>query len=173
MDAISGASINGISSLNIKGMSVQMAAALVMMEVAKTQKTAAQNKISEMKEQNDKAKSINSLCDKINNAVSGFTDNSDDNKKKRCEAIKGFQEEAKKLGLDSNIISSMNNCETSEQFQSLKTSLQHAAENCNSDNQTQMVRLQDYMGQYNSYMQGANDAAKQSNQILQTLARAQ
>ena len=39
--------------------------------------------------------------------------------------------------------------------------------------QTQMVQLQDFMGQYNSYMQGANSAISQSNQILAGLAKGQ
>ncbi|MCR5562396.1 MAG: USH1C-binding protein 1, partial [Desulfovibrio sp.] len=39
--------------------------------------------------------------------------------------------------------------------------------------QTQMVQLQDFMGQYNSYMQGANTAISQSNQVLAGLAKGQ
>ena len=46
-----------------------------------------------------------------------------------------------------------------------------AAENCNSDNQTQMVKLQDFMGQYNSFVSGASDQIKNANQILQGLAK--
>jgi hypothetical protein len=45
------------------------------------------------------------------------------------------------------------------------------AENCNSDNQTQMVKLQDFMGQYNSFVSGASDQIKNANQILQGLAK--
>ena len=41
------------------------------------------------------------------------------------------------------------------------------------DVQTKMVQLQDFMGQYNSYMQGANSAISQSNQTLSSLARGQ
>ncbi len=39
--------------------------------------------------------------------------------------------------------------------------------------QTQMVQLQDFMGQYNSYMQGANTAIATSNQVLTGLAKGQ
>jgi hypothetical protein len=35
-----------------------------------------------------------------------------------------------------------------------------------------MVFVQDYMGQYNSYLQGANSVIQQSNQTLAELARA-
>jgi hypothetical protein len=33
-----------------------------------------------------------------------------------------------------------------------------------------MVFIQDFMGQYNSYLSGANSAVQSSNQTLQTLA---
>ena len=39
--------------------------------------------------------------------------------------------------------------------------------------QTKMVQLQDFMGQYNSYMQGANTAISTSNQVLTSLAKGQ
>ncbi len=41
------------------------------------------------------------------------------------------------------------------------------------DIQTKMVQLQDFMGQYNSYIQGANAAVAQSNQVLTSLAKGQ
>jgi pantothenate kinase-related protein Tda10 len=37
--------------------------------------------------------------------------------------------------------------------------------------QQKMVFVQDFMGQYNSYLQGANSAIQQSNQTLADLAR--
>jgi hypothetical protein len=36
-----------------------------------------------------------------------------------------------------------------------------------------MVFLQDFMGQYNSYLTGANSAIQQSNQTLGTIVRGQ
>ena len=49
--------------------------------------------------------------------------------------------------------------------------LQTHMDTLGSDIQTQMVQLQDMMGQYNSYMQGANSAISTSNQTLMSLAR--
>lgn len=40
-----------------------------------------------------------------------------------------------------------------------------------SDIQTQMVKLQDMMGQFNSMMQGANSAISQANQVLTAVAK--
>jgi hypothetical protein len=36
-----------------------------------------------------------------------------------------------------------------------------------------MVFVQDFMGQYNSYLTGANTAIQQANQTLQTIVRGQ
>ncbi|MBP5243943.1 MAG: hypothetical protein J6Z28_04405, partial [Succinivibrio sp.] len=54
---------------------------------------------------------------------------------------------------------------------SLITALQHKAENCNSDNQTQMVKLQDKMGQYNAYVSGSSDMIKTGAQLQQSILK--
>ena len=51
--------------------------------------------------------------------------------------------------------------------------LQTKMDTCGANIQTQMVQLQDFMGQYNSYMQGANSAIATSNQVLTSLAKGQ
>ena len=51
--------------------------------------------------------------------------------------------------------------------------LQTKMDTVGADVQTKMVQLQDFMGQYNSYMQGANSSISQSNQTLSSLARGQ
>ena len=58
-----------------------------------------------------------------------------------------------------------------QSIDSLITSLQHQAENCNSDNQTQMVKLQDKMGQYNAYVSGSSDMIKTGSQLQQSILR--
>lgn len=60
-----------------------------------------------------------------------------------------------------------------KQWENLITSLQTAMDSIGADIQTKMVILQDYMGQYNSYMQGANSAVSQANQVLGALAKGQ
>ena len=79
-----------------------------------------------------------------------------------------LQQEAKDLGVD---VSDWNGAKSSEQARAIISTIQHMAENCNSDNQTQMVKLQDFMGQYNSFVSGASDQIKNANQILQGLAK--
>jgi len=76
--------------------------------------------------------------------------------------------EAKGLGVD---VSGWSSPKSAEQIRAISSTIQHMAENCNSDNQTQMVKLQDFMGQYNSFVSGASDQIKNANQILQGLAK--
>ncbi len=49
-------------------------------------------------------------------------------------------------------------------------SLTNYQEQLGTETQTNMVYLQDLMGQYNSFLQGANKAVTDSNQTLQTIA---
>ena len=59
------------------------------------------------------------------------------------------------------------------QWDKVIASLQTKMDTIGADIQTKMVQLQDMMGQYNSYMQGANSAISTSNQTLSSLARGQ
>ena len=52
-------------------------------------------------------------------------------------------------------------------------SLEARLEELGTDTQQQMVYIQDYMGQYNSYLQGANTQISNANQTLTSLARGQ
>ena len=59
------------------------------------------------------------------------------------------------------------------EWDKLIAQIQTKMDTIGSDIQTKMVQLQDMMGQYNSYMQGANSAIATSNQTLSSLARGQ
>ena len=52
-------------------------------------------------------------------------------------------------------------------------SLQAYQETIGTDIQTKMVYVQDFMGQYNSYTQGANSAIQSGMQTLTAVARGQ
>ena len=172
-----------IKGTEFEGMSIQMMAAMVMLEVGATKKKEAEFKIAEMKAQNDRAKQLNNLLDRMNAQLGAVTKDGDDDKKKRGEILGQFYIEARALGVDTSNWEfskyELNNGvekytfkgKTAEQIRAITSQIQHMAENCNSDNQTQMVKLQDFMGQYNSFVSGASDSIKQANQILQGLAK--
>ena len=165
---VSTSGINAIKGTEFEGMSIQMMAAMVMLEVGATKKKEAEMKISDMKGQNDKAKALNNLLDRMNAKLGGVTKDEDSDKVTRGVILATFAKEAKDLGID---VSGWNSSKSSEQVRAITSGIQHMAENCNSDNQTQMVKLQDFMGQYNSFVSGASDQIKNANQILQGLAK--
>lgn len=62
---------------------------------------------------------------------------------------------------------------TAEEWDVAITSLETRLEELGAETQQEMVYLQDFMGQYNSYLQGANTQISNSNQTLTSLARGQ
>ena len=62
---------------------------------------------------------------------------------------------------------------SAEEWDVAITSLESRLEELGTDTQQQMVYIQDYMGQYNSYLQGANTQISNANQTLTSLARGQ
>jgi hypothetical protein len=61
---------------------------------------------------------------------------------------------------------------TRKEWEVAITSLQARMDSLGTDTQQKMVFVQDFMGQYNSYLQGANSVIQQSNQTLGELAKA-
>ena len=175
--------VNAIKGTEFEGMSIQMMAAMVMLEVGATKKKEAENKIAEMKSQNDRAKALNNLLDRMNGELGQYTKDEDKDKSGRASVLSKYVDEAKGLGIDVSAwgahqltlpggqkVWACTN-KSAEQIRAISSTIQHMAENCNSDNQTQMVKLQDFMGQYNSFVSGASDQIKNANQILQGLAK--
>ena len=60
---------------------------------------------------------------------------------------------------------------TKDEWEVAITSLKAQLDQLGTDTQQKMVFVQDFMGQYNSYLQGANSAIQQANQTLAELAR--
>ena len=167
--AISTSNVNAIKGTEFEGMSIQMMAAMVMLEVGATKKKEAEMKISDMKAQNDKAKQINELLDKMSAELGGVSKDEKEDKNRRAEILGKYRAQFEALGIDASSWQAQSL--TGEACRGITSQIQHAAENCNSDNQTQMVKLQDFMGQYNSFVSGASDQIKNANQILQGLAK--
>ena len=62
---------------------------------------------------------------------------------------------------------------TAEEWDVAITALESRLEELGTNTQQEMVYVQDYMGQYKSYLQGANTQIANSNQTLTSLARGQ
>jgi len=62
---------------------------------------------------------------------------------------------------------------TGEEWDTAITSLENRLEELGAETQQQMVYIQDFIGQYNSYLQNTNTQISNSNQTLTSLARGQ
>ncbi|MDY6471274.1 MAG: hypothetical protein SPK70_09435, partial [Succinivibrio dextrinosolvens] len=85
---ISTSNVNAIKGTEFEGMSIQMMAAMVMLEVGATKKKEAEMKISDMKSQNDRAKQLNNLLDRMNAELGKYTKDEDKDKEGRGGILK-------------------------------------------------------------------------------------
>ena len=90
VSAVSTSGVNAIKGTEFEGMSIQMMAAMVMLEVGATKKKEAENKISEMKGQNDRAKQLNNLLDRMNAKMGAITKDEDSDKASRMAVLVTF-----------------------------------------------------------------------------------
>ena len=151
--------------------SPQLALAMLQMELAKTNKEQALSGIKEIEAQQAEKKRISDIMNQAREyraSPSRYTKDAggkpytDKNFNKAVEGM-GFSVPNTPKDTDKN----------KAEWDKLIAQLQTKLDTVGANIQTQMVQLQDFMGQYNSYMQGANTAISQSNQILSTLAKGQ
>ena len=89
---------------------------------------------------------------------------------KSLESYKSAMSAISSLGVDA---SSIKDGFDSDKIQTLIENLQSKSEIATASIQQQMVFVQDYIGQYNSYIQGASSAISTANQTLTNIARGQ
>ena len=165
---------NLISNLNGYGSafgtgsgSPQLALAMLQMELAKTNKESALSGIKEIEKMQAEKKEV---ADYLETARARRKEAAGTQAKTEMPADMAQYMDAKNIsyrhtGNDLFL--------TKDDWDYTIASLTNYLDRLGSNIQTQMVQLQDYMGQYNSYMQGANTAISQSNQVLAGLARGQ
>ena len=151
--------------------SPQLALAMLQMELAKTNKEQALSGIKEIEAQQAEKKRISDIMNQAREyrgseyrytKDAGGQPYTDKNFNKAVEGM-GFSVPNTPKDTDKN----------KAEWDKLIAQLQTKLDTVGANIQTQMVQLQDFMGQYNSYMQGANSAISQSNQILAGLAKGQ
>ncbi len=159
--------VGEVSLININSM--QMMFALMHMDLAKEHKNNAKGLIEQVKANQDKSKEYATLISDIN-AVLG-TDDGESAQKSRATKLASLKDRCVDLGIPSD--SSYFSGKTSlAEGQKLVQSLQGLQEEYGTKNQTIMVQIQDMLGQYNANLHGANSAVQQSNNVLQSLAKA-
>ena len=157
---------SGVTSTSSSGaVSVQMAFAMLQMELGQTMKTNAMGYIEDIKESQAQAKEYSELIAKLRNAKSSLSKDED------TKDIGSLLNDVKaKCDVPSSI---KGTSPTKVEIQTMIENLQSKSETATSSIQQQMVFVQDYIGQYNSYVQGASSALSPANQVLTTTARGQ
>ena len=161
--------VNSLSNESISTSSLQLMFAALQMDLAKDSRDKAVDKINGIKENQKQAKACATLLENISKFSS--TDDGDSTKTNRAKHVKQFEQMAKELGITGDWFSQskLSNAEV----QSLKTVIQGKQEQFGSETQTTMIFVQDFIGKYNSYTQGANTAIANANQVTTSIAKGQ
>ena len=167
--------ISNASSVNFSTVtgarSPQVALAMLMLDLADTNKKAAMDGIKDIEAQQAEKKAMSEILnqareykaspDRYTKDAGGHPYTSPDFNKKVEDM--GFSVPNTAGDTDKN----------KAEWDKLIAQIQTKMDNTGADIQTKMVQLQDFMGQYNSYTSGANSAIAKANDILSGLARGQ
>ena len=150
--------------------SLQFMFAELQMELAKAAKESAMDKMNQIKTSQDERKKVSALLNECRQAQANA---------KKDEKATNMSADCKKY-MDENNLAYPGKDEKKDTI-SLKEdewkvaieSLTGRLDELGSDTQQIMIYVQDFMGQYNSYLQGANTQISNGNQTLLSLARGQ
>ncbi len=164
---VSSNSLNSImenSDFNSAG-SVQLMFAKLQLALSEQAKTNATDKMNEIQKAQDDQKEVAALLQQARQ-LQADAKSSDDPTRMTSE-MKSY--------MDSNDLAYDKTggiwCHTHEEWEVAIASLQAHQEQLGTNTQQLMVYVQDFMGQYNSYLQGANSSIQESNQTLGSIAR--
>lgn len=149
--------------------SIQFQFAKLQLLLAETNKSQAMAYMDEITGAQDKAKECAAMIEQARKVQSnkGWTSDANVSTDKWHADCKAIQQYCQANGL------TYTSADNSDNWDAIITSLKSHQEQIGTDTQQKMVFLQDFMGQYNSYLTGANSAIQQANQTLQAIARGQ
>ena len=162
-----------VSFMNVTGQrSPQLALAMLMLNLADTNKKAAMDGIKEIEDQQAQKKAIADLLNQARDYKGDSKNYTKDAGASTSYTSKEFNKGVEDLGF--SVPNTAGDREANQKnWDKLIAQLQTKMDSTGADIQTKMVQLQDMMGQYNSYTSGANSAIAKSNDILSNLARGQ
>lgn len=151
--------------------SPQLALAMLEMQLASANKEQAMQGIESIKSEQAKKKE---MADVLNQAreYRGSSSNYTKQAGGQPYTSSSFNKSVEAMGFSVPDIAGDKE-KNDKQWDKLIAQIQTKMDTVGADIQTSMVQLQDMMGQYNSYMQGANSAIAQANQVLSSLAKGQ
>ncbi|WP_415992714.1 USH1C-binding protein 1 [Desulfovibrio piger] len=181
-------SVSTTSSLGELGpsTSLQLLFAKLQLELATTAKTQAMDKMKDIAKAQDEQKLVSQLLNEARqakaDAKSGiaagtqtetYSNGKTEKNTKNCTLMsKEMVDYMDAHGLAYDKTGDDYN-HSSDEWDVAITALESRLETLGTNTQQEMVYVQDYMGQYNSYLQGANTQIANSNQTLTSLARGQ
>lgn len=184
-------SVTQIATDNMGGVSLNMRFAQLQLQASENAKEKAEGLMQQVEKQNlQQAELSKALA--VMQANIEPSDSNKDNSGKYVDATKlqfSYQTtnaEGERVTIDTNIHNWMNTnpelkalydttggdkAHSKAQMNSMITALQSHAESIGTDTQTLMIQLQDMMGQYNNFLQGAKSAVDANKQTLNALVR--
>ncbi|MBQ4491838.1 MAG: USH1C-binding protein 1 [Deltaproteobacteria bacterium] len=160
-------SISG-SDLGVYGTtSLQFMFAKLQLELAEAAKASAMDKMNDIQKSQEERKLVSKYLNECRQAQAD-AQTSGKATEMSAECVKYM--EAHGLAYDKTGNDYKHN---KDEWKVAITALEGRLDELGSDTQQQMVYVQDYMGQYNSYLQGSNTQIANGNQTLQALARGQ
>jgi hypothetical protein len=162
-------SVNSTGSINVSDIgsgSVQLMFAKLQLTLAQSSKNNAMNYINDIQATQEEQKKVAAYLQ--------FTRQSATNSEgasmggRGCDDLKSYLDANHLAYSDAGNDTYLSKAE----WEVITASLQAKLDSLGSDTQQKMVFVQDFMGQYNSYLQGANSVIQQSNQTLSELAKA-
>ena len=147
--------------------SLQFMFAKLQMELSQAAKDSAMEKMDQIKASQEERKLVSRLLNECRQQQANAQSN-DKCTEMSDECVKYMNEHG--LAYDKT---GSDNLHNKDEWKVAITSLEGRLDEVGSDTQQMMVYVQDFMGQYNSYLQGANTQINNGNQTLQSLARGQ
>jgi len=147
--------------------SLQFMFAKLQMELAEAAKASAMDRMNQIQSSQEERKLVSKYLNECRQAQADAQTN-DRATKMSDECVKYMKEHG--LAWDKTGDDYAHN---KDEWKVAITSLEGRLDELGSDTQQQMVYVQDYMGQYNSYLQGSNTQISNGNQTLTALARGQ
>jgi hypothetical protein len=159
---VSGAS--GVSGLNLSGeMNLSIMFAMLQLEMAAEKKEQANSIISDIKAENEVLRQAREHLAKARQLQSAAGDS---NVSDETAEMKAFREKYG-ISFDSTGGDTLHN--KTEWDVNIKN-LESFIESRGMDTQTKMVQLEDLMGKYNAWTQGASKTISDGNQLLQSIS---
>lgn len=173
VSGLNGANIvNSISNTSLQGKSIQYVFAMVQLELAKSNKSKAEQKIQAIRDSQADSKSVTEAINSLRNLKENFDKLSKSERSSKMDQIKNMTTSVGKLNICACSKVDVSGDLSVEKIDTYIAQMQSFQEsNYGTDTQQLMIECQDFMGQYNTYLSGAHSQIQKESEISSELAR--